>query len=228
MNVTIHIDGGARGNPGPAAAGIVIQSSDNHAPLYEGGHFLGRMTNNAAEYHSLIHAIERAIELGVERANIFSDSQLMVRQITGEYHVKSKDLKPLFEKAQRLLLKLQSWQIKHVYRQQNKRADALVNMALDAQHDVIVIGYASSKPASTVSSASADPGPQWAVELIGKKGQSCPLGCPTGKSFVFGPTTPAGLCVFAAQVAFNTSTHATQLPCPRCNLKIGIRVVDNH
>jgi ribonuclease HI len=138
MQITIHIDGGARGNPGPAATGVVIQSVDPACTLHEAGYFLGRATNNVAEYQGLIRGLELAVELGATDASIFSDSELMVRQVMGRYRVKSPDLKPLFEKVQRLLPRLNRWRIGHVYREENKRADELVNMAIDAKRDVVV------------------------------------------------------------------------------------------
>ena len=187
MDVSIYIDGGARGNPGPAAAGVVIHD-DNHArTLLEAGFFLGTMTNNAAEYHSLIRAVQHAVKLGVKTANVLSDSQLLVRQITGEYRVKSADLRPLHEQAQRLMLRFDSWQIRHIRRNDNKRADQLVNMALDQKRDVIVGGKASDSTDTAAKQQPVETDPRWTVELVGKTGQSCPLNCPTGKRFAFGP-----------------------------------------
>ena len=192
MDVNVYIDGGARGNPGPAAAGVVIRNAQNKTTLFEAGYFLGTMTNNSAEYQGLIRGIEQTLPLDVSRANIYCDSELIVKQITGEYRVKSAGLQPLHEKAQRLLLQLESWQIKHLPREENKRADQLVNMALDAKRDVMAAG--NSAPAGDEPAEEADQTEQvhWAVQLMTDKGKSCPLGCPSGERFVFGPHTPAG------------------------------------
>ncbi len=107
----IHIDGGARGNPGPAAAGVVIADAEDSTPIHEAGYALGRTTNNVAEYQGLLHALELASALSVEQVTVYSDSQLLVRQINGEYRVKSADLKPLFQQAQKFLRLFKTWQI---------------------------------------------------------------------------------------------------------------------
>ena len=138
MDLLIYIDGGSRGNPGPAAAGVVISDQDSERTLHEGGYFLGRATNNAAEYHGLIRALELTRGFDARRVHINSDSELIVKQITGEYRVKSPDLMPLYEKAQGLLLALGAWQIQHVPREENHRADQLANIALDRKRDVII------------------------------------------------------------------------------------------
>ena len=137
MNVTIFIDGGSRGNPGPAAAGIVILNTDTNQPVLEAGYFLGRATNNFAEYQGLIRSLRAALDRGATHATIHSDSELMVRQVLGQYKVKSPDLQPLHREATALLRQLQQFKIGHVYRESNQRADQLVNAALDAQHDVV-------------------------------------------------------------------------------------------
>jgi len=146
MNLTIHIDGGARGNPGPAAAGVVLVTADDRpAILHEAGYFLGHTTNNVAEYSGLLRALELTVPLRPHHVNIFSDSELMVRQLTGQYRVKSPDLKPLYAKATAMLVKLDGWKINHVYREENKRADELANMAMDAKRDVIVSSLSDFK-----------------------------------------------------------------------------------
>lgn len=137
MALLIHIDGGARGNPGPAGAGISITTDDGHA-LYEAGFFLGSQTNNVAEYRALILALERVQDLPAQPVIIHSDSELLVRQITGEYRVKNPRLAQLYEQAQMLLLRLGVWNIQHVRREQNRRADELANVAMDQRRNVIV------------------------------------------------------------------------------------------
>lgn len=136
MNVTLHIDGGSRGNPGPAAAGIVITDPDTKQPLHEAAYFLGTATNNVAEYTGLLRGLEAALRLGAKNIEIRSDSELMVRQIHGQYKVKSADLKPLYQDAVALLGRFEGWGLIHVRREKNKRADELVNKALDARADV--------------------------------------------------------------------------------------------
>jgi len=136
LSVTINIDGGARGNPGPAAAGVVIRSSDDGTVLHEAGIYLGRATNNVAEYSALVAALEAAARLGVGQAEVVSDSELLVRQMTGVYRVKNEGLRPLFEQAQTLAGKLSKFTIRHVRREQNKDADRLVNQALNTKANV--------------------------------------------------------------------------------------------
>ncbi|MEM0913180.1 MAG: ribonuclease HI family protein [Planctomycetota bacterium] len=135
--VVIHVDGGARGNPGPAGAGVVISDPDG-TPLHEAGYWLGRCTNNVAEYSGLLKALEVATTMNAQRVTVRSDSQLMVKQLLGEYRVKSPDLKPLYQKASSLLSAFPASTITHVYRDKNKRADQLANLAMDAGADRIV------------------------------------------------------------------------------------------
>src|SRR5580765_4499812 len=111
MTWTAHIDGGSRGNPGPAAAGVVIRNDAGQTVL-AAGFFLGRTTNNQAEYQGLLHALESLHRAAAKQVQIVSDSELMVRQINGQYKVKSPDLKPLYEEAIGALRTLQ-WQIRH-------------------------------------------------------------------------------------------------------------------
>ncbi|MFQ5429766.1 MAG: ribonuclease HI family protein [Phycisphaerae bacterium] len=137
MNVTIHIDGGARGNPGPAGAGVTIRDEQG-ACLFEGGFFLGHMTNNAAEYNALIRALQVARTAGATRLQIFSDSELLVRQVNGDYRVKNAGLKVLFNDAAARLRDFEDWRVRHVRREANDRADELANQAMDAERDVVV------------------------------------------------------------------------------------------
>ncbi|MGB0767616.1 MAG: ribonuclease HI family protein [Phycisphaeraceae bacterium] len=137
MQALIHIDGGARGNPGPAAAGVCITTPDGSEALHEAGYWLGEMTNNEAEYQGLLHALEAAKQLGFENIQVRSDSELMVKQIKGEYRVKAANLKPLFASAKEQLAEFKRYEITHVRREKNKRADQLANIAMDARADVI-------------------------------------------------------------------------------------------
>lgn len=128
--LTIHTDGGARGNPGPAAFAYVIQREG--APTIEEAGCIGEATNNQAEYTALIRALEHAARLGTEhRLHIHSDSELLVKQMNGDYRVKDEGLKPLYEQARRLTSRFANVAIRHIPRAQNGWADRLYNAALD-------------------------------------------------------------------------------------------------
>jgi ribonuclease HI len=129
---TIYTDGGARGNPGPAAAGAVIVS-DTGLPLAEVSAFLGTTTNNVAEYRALLLALKRAKELGVTDVSVCMDSELIVRQLNGLYKVKDRKMRELNHEAHALLRHFEAWSVRHVPRSENKRADELVNAVLDAR-----------------------------------------------------------------------------------------------
>lgn len=124
-------DGAARGNPGPAAYGFVLLDSAGVA-VAEVGQVLGHATNNVAEYQGLIAGLERARLLGIRRLAVRLDSELVVRQLLGEYRVKNPGLKPLFTKASALCREFEEIDIQHIRREENKQADALANAALDA------------------------------------------------------------------------------------------------
>ena len=134
MKVVVHVDGGARGNPGPAAAAAVISSPDGEQ-LDEAARRIGRATNNVAEYRALLLGLERARALGAEEVELVNDSELVARQLTGEYRVKNADLKPLHAEALQALEGFATWSIRSVPRAQNAGADKLVNQALDADPD---------------------------------------------------------------------------------------------
>lgn len=135
LQVIIHIDGGARGNPGPAAAGVVVRDADGTS-LYEAGLYLGTATNNVAEYSGLLAGLKKAAELGAADVEVVSDSELMVRQMNGVYRVKNEGLKPLFEDARQLQRHFKVFTIRHVRREHNKDADGLVNEAIDRKKNV--------------------------------------------------------------------------------------------
>lgn len=134
--VIAYTDGGSRGNPGPAGAGIVV-SDPNQTVLSAKGFFLGTNTNNFAEYTGVIKALEAALELKADQIELFSDSELLVKQLNGLYKVRSANIKPLYEQAANLLNRFKQWTVTHVYRSDNKHADALVNQAMDARDDVV-------------------------------------------------------------------------------------------
>ncbi len=125
-----NIDGGSRGNPGPASYGVVIRDGRG-AIVAKLKKYIGRMTNNVAEYYGLIAALDYAESHGVRTIRIESDSELLVKQMRGQYKVKSEELRPLFERAQKMSKAFESFRIEHVYREQNREADALANEALD-------------------------------------------------------------------------------------------------
>jgi ribonuclease HI len=125
-----NIDGGSRGNPGPAAYGVVIADARGQA-VAKLKKYIGRATNNVAEYYGLIAALDYAESHAIRALRVESDSELMVKQMRGQYKVKSEELKPLFERARKMAQALESFRIDHVYREQNREADALANEALD-------------------------------------------------------------------------------------------------
>jgi ribonuclease HI len=130
MKLTVNVDGGARGNPGPAAVGVVVRDAGGEV-LEERGERIGAATNNVAEYRALLLGIERAAELGASELELVGDSELIVRQVKGEYKVKDAALRELHAEAKRALAPFESWSIRHVRRAENAEADRLVNQALD-------------------------------------------------------------------------------------------------
>ncbi len=133
--IVAYTDGGSRGNPGPAAAGYCIKNSAG-TQLQAKAFFLGRTTNNVAEYTALVKALEAARQIGAKQLTVFSDSELLVRQINGRYKVKSEQIMPLFQEAAKLLDNFDNWKIQHITRDKNKQADKLVNQALNLKSDV--------------------------------------------------------------------------------------------
>jgi ribonuclease HI len=125
-----NIDGAARGNPGPASYGLVLRRPDG-TPLESLGKYIGRHTNNVAEYYALIAALDYAVANGIKRLRVQSDSQLIVNQMKGLYKVKHPDLRPLHERAKKMAAGLEAFAIQYVPREQNREADAAANAALD-------------------------------------------------------------------------------------------------
>jgi len=130
QHIVAHIDGGARGNPGPSGYGAYIQDQDGRV-LAELSEFLGAQTNNFAEYSGLLAALEYAIQHGFRAVKVISDSELLVKQIKGLYKVRSESLLPIYEEAKGLIKQLEAFQIRHVLRHLNKDADRLANEAMD-------------------------------------------------------------------------------------------------
>ena len=132
MKLVVHVDGGARGNPGPAAVGVVVSTPDGEV-LDEVGEVIGVATNNVAEYRGLLLGLERARVLGATEVEVVNDSELVARQVQGDYKVKHAGLKPLHQQALTALRAFDRWSIRSVPRERNARADALVNAALDGE-----------------------------------------------------------------------------------------------
>jgi ribonuclease HI len=131
VKLVLNCDGGSRGNPGPAAVGVVLRDAEGEV-VSEVSQVIGVATNNVAEYEAVIRGLERATELGATEIELIGDSELIAKQITGDYKVKHPDMKPLHAKATQALREFDSWTIRTVPRAQNSDADALVNQALDA------------------------------------------------------------------------------------------------
>jgi len=232
VGIIIHVDGGSRGNPGPAGAGVSIRS-DTGELVHEGAYFLNTQTNNGAEYLALIRALQRVEQRRTDRVDIFSDSELLVRQITGEYRVKSPKLAKLFEQVQFLLLKTPKWSIRHIRREENCRADELANLAMDRGRDVIVYdddpaASGETPPASPDSEEASDNEPNLAGHLASTdmkppivgdsefvrsarvtlvrapKSGGCPVGACAQDSFSVERSLPEGLCLHAAHALLPT------------------------
>jgi ribonuclease HI len=152
--ISAHCDGGARGNPGPAGYGALIQSTDG-AIIAELSEFLGLRTNNFAEYSGLLGCLDFALKNGYGKLRVISDSELMVKQIQGKYQVKSPDLKPLYDEAKRRIAQLDGFEISHALRHKNKDADRLANEAMD--RGMRKPGAAPAPSVRTAPAAAASP-----------------------------------------------------------------------
>jgi|SRR5580704_17091597 ribonuclease HI len=149
--IVAYCDGGSRGNPGPAGFGVYIQDSTGKV-LAELSQYLGAHTNNFAEYSALLAALEFAITHGHKSLRVISDSELMVKQMKGQYRVNSPELRPLYEEARRRIPQLDHFQIQHVLREKNRHADRLANLAMDRG-----MGRAPAASLTPAPSASAKP-----------------------------------------------------------------------
>src|SRR5829696_5951796 len=145
----VNVDGGARGNPGPAAIGAVVRSPGGEV-LEERGERIGTATNNVAEYRALLLGIERAAARGASEVDLVGDSELIVRQVKGEYKVKDAALRELHAQVKRDLVGFQRWSISHVRRSENAEADRLVNQVLDGELE-------AGEPRAIAAEPSADP-----------------------------------------------------------------------
>jgi ribonuclease HI len=126
----IYCDGASRGNPGEAGIGYVIADREG-AVLKEESDYLGQATNNVAEYTALVRSLQNSLKLGARRVKVYSDSELMVKQIKGEYKVKNPGLAPLYRQAMELISQLEAFNIIHIPRDRNKKADELANKGID-------------------------------------------------------------------------------------------------
>jgi ribonuclease HI len=146
--LTLQFDGGSRGNPGPAGIGVVIRAADGTA-IFTLGRYVGRCTNNVAEYTALITGLEEARRLGAHKLVIRGDSELIIKQMKGEYRVKHPDMKVLYERAQSLVREFDEVKITHNLREHNELADKLANLAMDRKADVTDADESSSpRPAA--------------------------------------------------------------------------------
>lgn len=133
--ITVEFDGGSRGNPGPAGIGVVLRAADG-TPIVTLGRFIGRATNNTAEYQALITGLQKAQELGAKKLLIRGDSELIIKQMKGEYRVRHPELKPLYEEAYHLFRQFKEARLEHNLRHKNTLADKLANLAMDKKGEV--------------------------------------------------------------------------------------------
>jgi ribonuclease HI len=230
MKLLLHIDGGSRGNPGPSGGGVVL--ADEHGrPLLEAGYFFGIKTNNQAEYSALLRGLDAAAERGATEVAIYSDSELLVRQLNGDYRVKSPQIAPLFAQARTRLEGFRRWKAEHVMREQNGRADELANLAMDARRDVVeVSGSNGSVPAKPPASPKSR-----RVRVVCTRAPArgaCPADCKQGHACVIDATLPAGLCIEPAEAVVKAvrairggAPAARIVNCPRagCGAQFSVR-----
>ena len=146
--ITVNFDGGSRGNPGPAGIGVVLAAEDG-TPLVTRGKFIGVATNNVAEYMALLFGLRQAAKLGASKILIRGDSELVIRQMRGEYRVKNEALKDLYTQATRLADEFESVRYEHNLRERNSLADRLANLAMDRKTDVTDADELSPRPSTT-------------------------------------------------------------------------------
>lgn len=161
--LTLEFDGGSRGNPGPAGIGVVIRAADA-TPLVTLGRFIGRATNNVAEYRALITALEQAKALGATKVHVRGDSELIIRQMLGQYRVKNPDLRELYDQAQSLIAQFDDARFEHNLRHKNALADKLANLAMDRKADVTDV---DESPVDAPSPTATRPGDRFACPRCG-------------------------------------------------------------
>lgn len=187
QTLTLQFDGGSRGNPGPAGIGVVI-SADDGTPVVTLGRFIGRATNNVAEYRAVITALEKALELGARRVVIRGDSELIIKQLRGEYRVKHPDMRTLHAEAADLIGQFDSVTIEHNLRHKNELADRLANLAMDRKADVTDV----DTPATGATTARG-------TEAAGPEGPS-PLDAPSPEATAAGDRFGCPRCGCAIEV----------------------------
>jgi ribonuclease HI len=160
--LTLQFDGGSRGNPGPAGIGVVVSAADG-TPLVTLGRFIGRATNNVAEYRALITAMEEAQKLGAKKVLIRGDSELVIKQMKGIYKVRNPDMQVLHAEAQSVIRKFQQAKIEHNLRDKNELADELANLAMDRRADVTELGGKTAAAVAKAPSPLDEPSPQASV-----------------------------------------------------------------
>jgi ribonuclease HI len=164
--LTLQFDGGSRGNPGPAGIGVVVSAADGTS-LVTLGRFIGRATNNVAEYKALITALEEAKKLGAKRILVRGDSELVIRQMRGEYKVKNPDMKVLHSEASALLEEFDEARIEHNLRHKNELADKLANLAMDRRVDVTEILSEAQSVLDEPAPVATESGDQFACPKCG-------------------------------------------------------------
>jgi ribonuclease HI/predicted RNA-binding Zn-ribbon protein involved in translation (DUF1610 family) len=164
--LTLEFDGGSRGNPGPSGIGVVVRAADG-TPLVTLGRFLGKCTNNVAEYRALITAMEEARKLGARKIIIRGDSELIIKQMKGEYRVKHPDMKALYDEAQNLVGKFEQAKIEHNLRHKNELADKLANLAMDRRQDVTDIAEGNGSPLDEPSAIATQVGDTFSCPKCG-------------------------------------------------------------
>lgn len=172
--ITLRFDGGSRGNPGPAAVGVVLETDDG-TPVVSVGRFIGRATNNVAEYSALVVGLREAKKFGVRNLRVLGDSELVIKQLLGEYRVKNETLRPLYQQAVTLLAEFDKTEIGHNRRGHNTLADVLANLALDKQQEVTE----ADLPAGGAEAYSRDAGDEVPPDgAAGPESYECPrCGC---------------------------------------------------
>lgn len=167
--LTLEFDGGSRGNPGPAGIGIVVRAQDG-TPIVTLGRPIGRATNNVAEYRALITAMEEAKKLGAKKIIVRGDSELIIKQMRGEYRVKHPDMRELFDEAQFLLHQFDEAKIEHNLRHKNELADKLANLAMDRRADVT---EADESPVDAPAPVSTQHGDRFSCPRCGCEVEIC-------------------------------------------------------
>lgn len=210
--ITVRFDGGSRGNPGPAAIGVVLEADDGTA-VFSVGRPIGRATNNVAEYTALVAGLQEARRLGVRHVRVLGDSELVIKQILGEYRVKNEALKPLYEQAVTLLRGFERTEVGHNRRSHNSLADALANLAMDRERAV----SEEDLPAGGVDGGGGDEGSDDGSD-DGTDGGAAGVGLFGGPGGgAAGSTRAGGVGVVGSGAGKRESQE-----CPRCGCRVEV------